>query len=247
MMCPRCGRPRLCDAFSGEGGAGEGYRRAGFCCTPVDTSAARLEKYRTDCPAVQKIQTDAVVYLAEHGHEYAVCHASPTCTGYCRGTVAIPDRLTRYDRLIGVTREALLMTGRPYILENVEGARDELRDPLLLCGKAFGLTATDDDGTRLVLRRHRLFESNLFLMAPECPGHPRREQVAGLYGGARRDKTEARKVRKGGYVPPNPQVLAALTGIDPDRMSERGLFLSIPPAYTECLGEQILDHLAAAA
>ena len=62
------------------------------------------------------VQTDALEYVAEHGHEYDAIHASPTCTGYSAGTRAVPNRVSKYDRLIGAAREALLITGRPYII-----------------------------------------------------------------------------------------------------------------------------------
>lgn len=253
LVCPECGRPKLLDAFSGEGGAGVGYMRAGFCVDAVDKvpdrkteagQSARLAAYPSDCRAARKFCTDAVAFIAEHGHEYAAGHGSPTCTGYSRGTAAIPDRLARYDRLIGVTREAFLMAGIPYVIENVYDARHEMVDPIMLCGRMFGLTAVDDDGTKLTLDRHRVFESNVPLTAPEHRHHDWRTnlaegvQVAGSYGGARRDKVEARTVRKGGYVPASLAVQQELLGTP--WMSEKGCQLSIPPAYTEYLGRQLL-------
>lgn len=239
--CPSCGRPRLLDNFSGEGGAGKGYQEAGFCTDAVDNSQSRLDRYPLDCSFSRAIKADAVAYIVEEHEQYAAIHASPTCTGYSRGTAAIPDRLARYDRLIGVTREALLETGLPFIIENVADARKELRDPVLLCGRQFGLEAIDDDGTRLVLDRHRLFECRGFpVMAPEHPKHDRTVQVAGSYGGARRDKQEARHIRKGGYVP-SADVQRALLGTP--WMTEKGCQLSIPPAYTRYLGTQLLACL----
>ena len=232
-------RPRLLDLFCGEGGAGMGYRRAGFDVTGVDADRARLARY-----PFATIRADALEYLLAHGHEYDAVHASPPCQGYTRGTVALPDREERYDRLIAATRAALASIGRPWVIENVEGARRELRTPVLLCGRMFNLSATDDDGTPLVMDRHRLFESSELLIAPEHERHDRRMQVAGSYGGARRDKHEARHVRKGGYVP-TVDVQRALLGTL--WMSEKGCQLSIPPVYTEYLGRQLIEHLEAAA
>jgi DNA (cytosine-5)-methyltransferase 1 len=232
-------KPRLLDLFGGEGGAGTGYDRAGFVVVGIDNAPARLARYPFECH-----QADAITYLLDHGHEYDAIHASPNCTGYTRGTAAIPDRLKKYDRLISVVREALQMVGKPYVIENVADARRELRDPVLLCGRMFGLTATDDDGTPLVMDRHRLFESSEFLMAPDHPKHDRRIQVAGSYGGARRDKWEAKHVRKGGYVP-SVDVQRALLGTP--WMSEKGCQLSIPPVYTEFIGAQLLARIEAAA
>lgn len=242
--CSVCQRPRLLDAFSGEGGAGRGYQRAGFCVTAVDNAPARLKHYPIDCAAAEPVCADAVAFIAEHGHEYAAGHGSPTCTGYSRGTAAVPDRLAKYDRLIPATREAFQIAGIPYVIENVADARRELLDPIMLCGRMFDLTATDDDGTPLVMDRHRLFECSEFLLTPDHPKHDRRVQVAGSYGGARRDKWEAKHVRKGGYVP-SADVQRALLGTP--WMTEKGCQLSIPPAYTEFIGLQLLARIAVAA
>src|SRR5665647_2816061 len=66
-----------------------------------------------------------------------------------------------YDALIAATREAMLIVGRPYVIENVADARPELRDPLTLCWSMFYEPGSvlDDDGTPLRMARHRLFES----------------------------------------------------------------------------------------
>ncbi len=225
-------RPKLLDAFCGEGGAGFGYHLAGWDVVGVDNAPARLRHYQFESHV-----GDAVAFILEHGHDFDAIHASPPCTGYSRGTVAIPDRLERYDRLIAATREAIRLVGKPYVIENVAGARPELRDPILLCGRMFGLTAIDDDGTDLVLDRHRLFESSVWLPQPEHPKHDRDVQVAGSYGGARRDKVEARHIRRGGYVP-SADVQRDLLGTP--WMTEKGCQLSIPPAYTHYIGEHLL-------
>lgn len=231
--------PRLLDLFCGEGGAGMGYHRAGWEVVGVDTSAARLRHY-----PFESHQGDAIEFILNHGHEFDAIHASPTCTGYSRGTAAVPDRVARYDRLIPATREACRTIEATYILENVADARSELQSPILLCWRMFGTPVPDDDGTPLVMDRHRLFESNALLLAPEHETHDRTVQVAGSYGGARRDKREAREIRKGGYVP-SADVQRALLGTP--WMTEKGAQLSIPPAYTEFLGVQLLAAFEVAA
>lgn len=241
-LCTSCGRPRLLDAFSGEGGAGAGYTRAGFCVTPVDNDAARLSHYPIDCPNAQPVKADAVQYIEDHGHEYAAGHGSPPCTGYSRGTIMIEDRTERYDRLIGATRAAFNYHEMPYVIENVEGARAELNAPLTLCWTMFFRpgSVTDVDGTPLWMRRHRLFETNMPLMSAGGCAHPANMQCAGAYGGARRDKIEARTIRKGGYVPTH-DVMRRL--LDTPWMTEKGCRLSIPPAYTEFLGAQMKEQI----
>lgn len=257
MRCPVCNRPKLLDAFSGEGGAGKGYERAGFCVTAVDNAPARLmNHYTPDCAGAQLVIADAVEFILNRGHEFAVRHASPTCTGYSQGTASMPDRIARYDRLIPAAREALEMVGGIYVIENVTSAatRAELRDPTMLCWTEFNQpgSVTDDDGTPLWMRRHRLFESNAPIARNGGCAHPPRNrdadgwvQCAGAYGGARRNAEEARTVRKGGYVPKSVDVMGRLLGIN--WMTEKGCQLSIPPAYAEHIGHQLMAHLEARA
>lgn len=262
-------RPLLLDLFAGEGGAGMGYHRAGFDVYAVDNDATRLElnpfpSHLGDVIEVMAklIAGEAVDFTHKDGRvewltlaDFDAGHGSPTCTGYSRGTAAIPDRFAKYDRLIPVTRALLIEAGLPYVIENVEDAGQELLNPALLCGRMFGLGAIDDDGTPLILDRHRLFESSITLTAPAHrkhstkphPATPRcrcgevHAQVAGVYGGARRDKFDARHVRKGGYVPPNLEVLRALNGTS--WVSEKGAFLAIPPVYAEFVGLQLRASL----
>jgi DNA (cytosine-5)-methyltransferase 1 len=218
-----------------------GYHRAGFDVFGVDTSAARLERYPFPC-----FRDDALEFVLEAGDTFDFIHASPPCQAYSRATVAMDGREARYDRLIANTREVLRATGVPYVIENVRDARPELENTFLLCGRMFGLEAVDDDGTRLVLDRHRVFESNL-LLSPPVVHYPHRRgvQVAGVYGGARRDKDEARNIRGGGYVPSSLRVLRDL--LDTPWMSRQGCYLAIPPAYSEHIGAQVLWQIEATA
>jgi len=223
-------KPKLLDLFCCEGGAGMGYSRAGFDVTGVDLDPKYAKRY-----PFRFIAADAIEYVKAHGHEYDVIHASPPCQHASIATSSL-DR-SKYPRLIEPTREALVKSRKRYIIENVTGSA--LLDPLMLCGSMFELTAIDDDGILLRLERHRLFESNMpWLRAPKVDYHDRRIQVAGSYGGARRDKHEARTVRHGGYVP-SAAVQQRLLGID--WMTQNGMHQSIPPAYTQWLGELIND------
>jgi DNA (cytosine-5)-methyltransferase 1 len=233
-------RPLALDAFACEGGYTRGLQSAGWHVTAVDTNKTRLARN----PADVKILADAVEYIGNEGHRFGYGHGSPPCQRYTRGNAA--NDTSDYPDLIGPTRDAFLAAGIPYTIENVAQARDQLVNPILLCGTMFGLTAVDDDGTVLHLQRHRLFESNVFLMAPPH-SHPAGVQWAGAYGGARRDKDEARNVRKGGYVPPSIDVLRDLLGVDDDLMTETGLFECLPPAYGEHIGAQMLTYLEAVA
>jgi DNA (cytosine-5)-methyltransferase 1 len=140
---------KLLDLFCCEGGAGEGYRRAGFDVTGVDNQPQPKNPHRF-------ILADAMAYLIDHGHEYDFIHASPPCQAFSKAQ-RIQNRL--HPDYITPTRELLLKLGKPYIIENVPGA--PLINPVELCGAMFGLR----------LYRHRLFETNWPLVAPSHPEH----------------------------------------------------------------------------
>ena len=138
---------KLLDLFCGAGGAAMGYYRAGFDdITGVDNKPMPRYPFRF-------IQADALEYLAEHGHEYDVIHASPPCQRYTRAQNASKNSGAHPD-LIEPIRNLLMLTKKLYVIENVIGA--PLIDPKVLCGLSFGLR----------VRRHRLFETNFFFLVP---------------------------------------------------------------------------------
>ena len=237
----------LLDLFCCEGGAGEGYRRAGFDIVGVDNDPAVGRRY----PG-RFICADALEFAAEHGHEFDAIHASPPCEGYSIATAGNPEARAKYERLIHPTREVLMGIGKPWVIENVEQARSEMIAPVMLCGRMFRLTATDADGWPLVLERHRLFESDVAIPQPKHPRHGV-GQVAGVYGGgrhaesdrgetleelARWDRRAARFRRKGGYVPRSLDVRRKLLGIE--WMTAEGMKEAIPPVYTEYIGKHLM-------
>jgi DNA (cytosine-5)-methyltransferase 1 len=141
-----------------------GYARSGFDVVGVDKNPQPNYPFPF-------VQADAVEYASEHGHEYDVIAASPPCQVH---SDLAPLAAQGHVDLIPEARAALIATGLPYVIENVEGA--PLINPLTLCGSMFGLSAAGR-----VLKRHRLFESNVGLSAPKpdaCVGRP----VGGVYG-----------------------------------------------------------------
>lgn len=210
---------RLLDLFSCAGGAAMGYHRAGFDVVGVDIAPQPNYPFEFH-------QGDALEYAAEHGQEFDAIHASPPCqsfTAYRRKGHGVGDG---YPNLIPATRKALETIGRPYIIENVESARDELRDPLRLCGSMF----------RLDVQRHRLFESNLPLAAGDCDHSiwtPRFPPAT--------NRVNLRKTVEVGVWRIPLAVQREAMGID--WMGLRELSEAIPPAYTEHLGRQLVAHL----
>jgi DNA (cytosine-5)-methyltransferase 1 len=224
-------RPRLLDLFSCEGGAGMGYHQAGFDVVGVDIVNQRRYPFEFH-------QADALAYVAEHGHEYDAIHASPPCQAY---SITKHAHTVEHPDLLAPTRAALQAVGKPYVIENVVGA--PLIDPLLLCGTMFGLKAPDTDGTRLALQRHRLFESNIWLMGAGGCVHDG-DQVAGAYG-RRRPAPPQHAKHPPRRLHPAPHRPRRALGID--WMTLHGLSQAIPPAYTEFIGAQLLDALKEAA
>lgn len=227
-------RPKLLDLFCGAGGAAMGYHRAGFDVVGVDINPQPHYPF-------EFIQADALEVLRDLIDGYPVggfafgwllsdfdaIHASPPCQAYSWGTRK--GREDRWPRLIADVREFAGASGLPYVIENVTGARPEMRDPILLCGQMFGLGVI----------RHRLFEMSdspaLVPYHPRCQGLVRSGRavtVAGHGGDNQRGR--------GGRV----QLQAAM-GID--WMGDEELRESIPPAYTECIGAQLLRALGVAA
>lgn len=203
-----------------------GYHHAGFDVVGVDLSAKALRRY-----PFPSVRADAVWFIREHGHEFDAVAGSPPCKVHTKLQKQHGNRLGHLD-LIPDTRAAMIATGRPWIIENVEGA--PLDHPLLICGASFGLGADCTDGWRS-LRRHRLFESSEPLMGPGCACGS--ASSVGVYGhGGHIDGQQ-------GYQANKAEATQAL-GID--WMTRDGLSQAIPPAYTEFLGGQLLDHLARA-
>jgi DNA (cytosine-5)-methyltransferase 1 len=228
-------KPRLLDLYSCQGGAARGYQQAGFHVTGVDLEGKYAHRYAGD----EFHQGDAIEFLKEHGHEFDAVHASPPCQRYSISTAGTAARNNHPD-LIGPTRDALVASGKPWVMENVKGS--PLLNPLVLRWTMFFEPGSvlDDDGTPLTMLRERWFESSIPLTAPPDRAVPAGAQIAGAYGGARRDKVEARTVRHGGYVPAK-HIQEKLLGID--WMTLYGLWQSIPPVYARHVGAQLMEVL----
>lgn len=218
-------RPKLLDAYCCAGGASWGYHLAGFEVEGVELFP------RADYPFRQH-HGDAVEFIRAHGREYAVRVASPPCQKHTTLTKGNEGRgwTNGHVDLIAATREALIEVGGPYVIENVMGARDELRDPIMLCGLSFGLRVF----------RHRLFESNVQLSAPVHPSH-KGHRVAGWRHGVKHEGDMFAVYGDGGGKGSVAEWQVAM-GIDwtEDKVC---LAEAIPPAYTEFLGRQLMAHV----
>lgn len=223
---------RLLDLFCGGGGCSAGYAAAGFDIVGVDIAPMPAFPY------LAIYQGDALDFLADRVFlaDFDVIHASPPCKLYTSlrtRTAKDAEHLrTKWDdALLSETRRLLVATGKPYVIENVVGA--PLHEPLMLCGSMFGLGF----GGR-VLKRHRLFESNVVMTAPcadACAGRP----AVGVYGTG---GAWTRTAPGGGGVKVSGADAAAALGIN-WTTDQAVLSQAIPPAYTEHIGRQLLAAL----
>lgn len=207
-------RPKLLDLFCGAGGAAMGYHRVGFDVTGVDLTPQPRYPFGF-------VQGDALAYVAAHGHEYDAIHASPPCQGY---SVTRSLYAGNHTYMIPATRAALVAAGKPYAIENVEGARAAMRYPIMLCGTMFGLK----------VYRHRLFELSTFVLALLHPRHTEKvlnRRWCADWGGF---------VTVAGGMNASKARCAAAMGID--WMTKAELAQSIPPAYTEWIGARLLGE-----
>ncbi|WP_273845431.1 hypothetical protein [Rubrobacter calidifluminis] len=199
------------DLFSGAGGATRGYQLAGFRMTGVDIRPQ--PRYVGE----EFIMADALEYVHEHGHEYDFIHASPPCQAF---TPARHIHGSRHPDLLSPTRELLLETGRPWVIENVPGA--PMRPDLVLCGSHFGLRCRHG---RLV--RHRLFEFDTprLLLVPPCDHSG---PVVSVFG-------------HGGHVYHGVGCWREVMQIP--WMTREELSQAIPPAYTHFIGVRLRGEM----
>jgi hypothetical protein len=225
-------KPRLLDLFCGAGGATIGYQRAGFEVTGVDI------RPQPGYPGTF-VQADALDYLGDLvPGSFDVIHASPPCQSY---SSHVSSRSSQWAGTLGKDEPAMIVPvrllaryARPtigWVIENVVGARDELRGPILLCGTMFDLP----------IPRHRLFEVHPRMAAFDTPSHPACQGVAKRYALSRgwdpRDMTVTGKGRNAGTKDRWMEVMDW-----PDvPVTQHGLREALPPAYTAWIGASLLS------
>lgn len=209
---------KLLDLCCCAGGASMGYHRAGFTVKGVDIDPQPNYPF-------EFVQTDCFEYLADHYQEFDAIHASVPCQKYSV-TGNMYDN-SHYPDLIAPMRNALIATGKPYIMENVPGS--PMQNYIYLDGTMFPET--------LRVIRMRYFEGNILLLQP-----PRGKKLGYTSG---RGKSYS-SFDDGYYITVaghNFRFRDGCVAMDIDWMTRNELCEAIPPVFTEFLGRQMMTYL----
>lgn len=240
---------KILDLFCGAGGCSVGYARAGFECVGVDFIDQPNYPFKF-------IKRDALKALAdpEFIAQFDFIHASPPCQAYC---VATPTKIkASLPDLIEPTQRLLKATGKPYIIENVEGAaKAGLKHSIILAGTMF---------PELKVIRKRLFELSPdlapFFEQPHIP-EPKGSVKNGDYicvagngcpGISKTHKPSSMVVFRGKLKThqhltlfENRALAMQINWIEKGNAKEKmkQLVNAIPPPYTQWLGVRIMQVL----
>ena len=214
-----------------------GYSRAGFDVVGVDINPQPnypFEFHQLDATAVRPDvfhecwhESSALTALGGRSTaclgRFDAIHASPPCQRYSTIT---GDGRDKHPDLVAPIRELLEESGLPWVIENVPQA--PLVDPVILCGSAFGLR----------VRRHRAFESNMPIAGTACH-HGEQGRPVGVYG----QHPDRRACLRPSGTSRGAKAVSLYDGqraMGIDWMTWPELAESIPPAYTEYIGAQLL-------
>jgi DNA (cytosine-5)-methyltransferase 1 len=190
-----------------------GYSRAGFDVVGVDLSPQPNYPFEFH-------QADAITYPLDG---FDAIHASPPCQDHSVSTTKDHGTGWMLEATIARLRERRL----PWVCENVVGQSVQMDGWwATFCGTAFGLN----------LRRHRRFGASILLLPPPCR-HAEFPLSLTVAGHSEQGHV-FRKWREALGRTPLMEDRQAAMGIDwmnRDEMSQ-----SIPPAFTEFIGAQLI-------
>ena len=217
------------DLFCSAGGMSAGFVQAGYMMVGSDLRPQKHYPYtfhQDNALCVLDTLLNGKQWNGYSLDDFAFIHASPPCQAFSVAGERWRQQGKQWINLIEPTRQRLIATGKPYVIENVMQA--PLRDAVVLCGSMFDLRVL----------RHRQFETNWGLMAPG-PCQHRGTVKDGYYftvagHGVQRDQPKATQAER-----------RAAMGID--WMNRNELAQAIPPAYARYIGEQLKEVLILAA
>jgi len=192
-----------------------GLHRAGFDVYGIDIHPQPRYPFKF-------YQTDAVKFIERWGSEFDAIVAGWPCQAY---TACQQIQGNAHPMLIEPGREVMRSSGRPYVIENVEGAREHLINPTELCGCMF---------PDLNVYRTRLFEASFDL--PQ-PAHRPHVQLVTKMG---RPPVDGERMHVVGNFS---GVNAARSAMGIDWMTRDGLREAVPPAYGYWIGKQLLAQV----
>lgn len=230
-------RPLLFDGCCCAGGAAKGYHDAGFAVVGCDIQDQPHYPYEMHVDDVLHALDTLLSGKAWHGyhlHDFTAFHVSPECKAYTNCNLS-PKEL--YQRLIADVRTRLQASGKPYVIENVAGARHDLKASLMLCGSMFGLP----------MQRHRFFE--VVGVDAWQLRHPKRcdhsNASIAVYGHSVWDSSLVGTPRKDGRARPDSvSIEIGRAAMECSWMNISELAEAIPPAYTRYIGSKLLNTLA---
>lgn len=205
-------KPKLLDLYCGAGGASMGYYRARFEVEGVDNKPQPHYPFKF-------YLADALAFPLEG---YDAYHASPPCQAYTVAISSLVGKRGEHPDLLGVTRDYLLTTGKPFVIENVP--RSPMFNYIELDGTMFGLKTI----------KRRLFELHGFeiLLLP-CPFNARGKVKSGEFVGIYDHKGKERSRR---------QDLEEAYEMEWG-CTRHELRQAIPPAYTEYIGKYLMQSI----
>jgi DNA (cytosine-5)-methyltransferase 1 len=224
-------QPILVDLFCGGGGCSVGYYRAGFRVIGVDNKPSLRKNYPFEFHCCEWDSEEALQLISKAD----AIHASPPCKGYSVLAHLATDKNRKY-KIIEAVRKVLQDSGKPFVVENVKGA---LRADVILTGQMFGLK---------VLRERHFELGGWFMLCPPPTakiGTVKNGDLVsvsgnGGYSNEQGWKAQQQPIWSFGSVKAD---WSEAMGID--WMSVRELSQAIPPAYTQFIGEHLMNYLCA--
>ena len=150
---------RALDLFCCSGGVSYGLWLAGFDVVGVDINEKHLKNHPKE-KGMKVIHGNVLDYLNEDFiKDFDLIWASPPCQGFsglgeankqnfCENTT---QKHKDYRNLFGTVQEFLENCGKPYILENVGGCKNYMKNPIIICGLDM----------KLLTFRDRYFQTNM--------------------------------------------------------------------------------------